>query len=121
MFTIEQMQNEYYRNVQPADVFSLLLDNGGIKNVGFYYHNIIPESIRKNGVVVCDYTDNRKVFGVIEKTYTPYELWKIYTTWSRGELGFICDEAYIKNLIEAARINGVYFEGNDKPYYKGGA
>ena len=120
MFYISQMQNAYYRNVQPADVFSLLLDNGGIKEVGFYYHNIIPECIRQNGVVIRDYSDTRKVFGIIEKTYTPIELWKIYTAWCRGEIGFICDEKYIKNLIEAARINGVYLQGTDKPYYKGG-
>ena len=119
MFYIQEMQNTFYKNVQPADVFSLILDDGGIRNVDFYYHNIIPKSVRVDGVVVKDYSDTKKIFGIIEKTYTSYELWKIYSSWSRGEIGFLCDETYIRDMIETARNNGVYFEGSDKPYYKG--
>lgn len=118
-FNIKIMQNNVkkYKHVQPIDIFALLLENDGIKDVDSFYHKIIPKSMRGSDErVVRDWIDYYGYLGVPGTAYTPYKLWLFFTRFSRGVLTLNITEEDIWKKINKAKEHGCPFIGETIPY-----
>ena len=117
---IKEMNSPEYRHVQPADLFSLCLEERGIIDVGFYYHSIIPASMRdpETSRVIYEYwVDHNGYLAEKYHQYTPYQLWQTFSRWTRGTIDLAITKEQADFLIKEARTQGYYFLGDDKPYY----
>ena len=114
---ISEMASPEYKYVQPADVYSLCLEDGGIQDCMWYYRSIYPISIRDlEGHVVRNWVDDNGFIGEAGKEYTPYQLWLTFSRWSRGVYDLPISKEKVDELIESARDRGCIFIGDVKPY-----
>ena len=117
MFKIEDMHTEEYRNVQPCDVFSLILSDKGIEDVNYLYKNVCPHCMYdESGVMRYKWQDTEGHIGPKGSDYTSNGLYNKWLKFIQNKDVIKMSKSEVDQMIADARARGVYFSGDDNPY-----